>query len=264
MKNTFLLSLACFLLLTAHAAQAQYQVGDYVVSGGGNYASGERIIIFTLGQTGFTYASGAENTIEAGFWKVAWISSTIDVAISLFSAECGAEGVLLRWDAASAAVFDGFNIYRGEGRKPERFIRINGAIIPPAGKQEFLDENAGQGKIYTYRIAAVENGIETISSETVVETPPGRVTLYQNYPNPFNPSTNISFYIPSPAAVSLDIFDVAGAKVKTVVKRSMPEGKYSFTWDGANDLGASASSGVYYCRLKAGKKIITGKLVLLR
>lgn len=262
-KNRFLF-LICILLLIPSGARAQYEVRDFALSGGGNYASGDHTILFTLSQTGFTYASGPANTIDAGFWRVAWLSSTLEVAMRSFTAEYDGEGVLLRWEASSSAAFDGFNIYRGDGVDPKGYTRINDTLIPPDNVSDYLDESAMRGRVYTYRISAVENGMETMSSEAVIEIPPGSVTLYHNYPNPFNPSTSISFYLPFPSAVSLAVFDAGGRRVRILENGVLTGGRYSVQWDGSNDSGSPVSSGVYYCRLKAGKKQLTSKMVLLR
>jgi flagellar hook assembly protein FlgD len=64
--------------------------------------------------------------------------------------------------------------------------------------------------------------------------------------------------------VTLDIFDVKGRRVKTLINGIKPAGRYKAQWNGRNSRGNSVSSGVYYYRLAAGKKIITKKLVLMR
>jgi flagellar hook assembly protein FlgD len=72
------------------------------------------------------------------------------------------------------------------------------------------------------------------------------------------------FYNPHPEQVSLVIYDVSGANVRTLLDRRMPAGKHVIPWDGTNDGGRAVGSGVYYYRLMAGKKIMTKKLVVVR
>ncbi len=97
-----------------------------------------------------------------------------------------------------------------------------------------------------------------------VTLPQKPLTLYQNYPNPFNPSTAISFYNPVQQPVNIAIYDVSGARVRTLRDGAMAAGKHSIPWNGTNDAGATVGSGVYYYRLIAGKQSITKKMVVVR
>ena len=90
------------------------------------------------------------------------------------------------------------------------------------------------------------------------------LTLYQNRPNPFNPSTVIRFYLPEAEAVVLDIYDVAGRRVARLVAGREEKGYHEVSWDGRNGAGAQCSSGVYFSRLTAGKRCVTGKMVMMR
>ncbi len=93
---------------------------------------------------------------------------------------------------------------------------------------------------------------------------PAAYTLFQNYPNPFNPTTTITFTLPKRVFVKLEIFDILGRKVKTLVSRELRKGKYVFDWDGTNSAGESITSGVYLYRLSAGDFSCTKKMVLLK
>jgi hypothetical protein len=89
-------------------------------------------------------------------------------------------------------------------------------------------------------------------------------SLAQNYPNPFNPTTAISFTLSEKVHVNLSIFDVEGRLVTTLVDVAMEEGFKEATWEGKDVGGNSVSSGIYFYRLKAGKKVLTRKMVLIR
>jgi photosystem II stability/assembly factor-like uncharacterized protein len=84
-------------------------------------------------------------------------------------------------------------------------------------------------------------------------------TLSQNYPNPFNPRTTIKFEIPSTGFVTLEVFDLLGRKVATIVNEKMTQGTYEKTID-----GTKISGGVYYYRLKTNNYMQTKKLLLLK
>jgi len=91
-------------------------------------------------------------------------------------------------------------------------------------------------------------------------------SLKQNYPNPFNPQTTINFSLDKAGPVSLRIYDITGKLVKTIYnnKEFKAGSKFKANWDGTNNFGNKAASGTFYYRLKAGKKVSTKKMVLLR
>ncbi len=97
-----------------------------------------------------------------------------------------------------------------------------------------------------------------------LETPGPIFRLSQNYPNPFNPVTEISFSIPSAGRAVLQIYNVKGQLVRTLMDRELPAGEVKVTWDGRDNGGHRVSSGVYFCNLRTGDKKATRKMILLR
>jgi subtilisin family serine protease len=93
---------------------------------------------------------------------------------------------------------------------------------------------------------------------------PNVFSLAQNFPNPFNPITDISFGLPSAGNVLVDIYDIMGRKVKTLVKDYRPAGLYRVVWDSSNDHGDKVASGIYLYKLSSGDKVITKKMVMLK
>jgi formylglycine-generating enzyme required for sulfatase activity len=92
---------------------------------------------------------------------------------------------------------------------------------------------------------------------------PKSFSLEQNYPNPFNPSTIIPFTLQSAGRVNLTIYSVLGQKVITLIDGYSPAGRHSIPWNGMDNRGGSAGSGVYFCRLVAGNRTETIKMLLL-
>lgn len=95
-------------------------------------------------------------------------------------------------------------------------------------------------------------------------SPADQFELRQNYPNPFNPETVISYRLSVVSFVELEIYDISGKKVVTLVNASQPAGRYAVTWDGRNEHGVPASSGLYIYRVKAGRASLQRKMLLLR
>ncbi|MBD3402047.1 T9SS type A sorting domain-containing protein [candidate division GN15 bacterium] len=93
---------------------------------------------------------------------------------------------------------------------------------------------------------------------------PNQYTLYENYPNPFNPSTTISYDIPAPTTVTLDIINVLGQTIRTLVQEHQPSGHHRVVWDGRTDSGQPVASGIYFYRLTAETYVDTKKMLLLK
>jgi len=92
----------------------------------------------------------------------------------------------------------------------------------------------------------------------------GACVLLQNYPNPFNPSTIISYDLLQTSDVGMNIYDPSGRRVKTLVSGVQVAGAHKVTWDGRNDRGEDAASGIYVVKVEAGGASATRKVVLLR
>ena len=101
--------------------------------------------------------------------------------------------------------------------------------------------------------------IEDVNNEL-----PDKFELINCYPNPFNPNVNIEFSVPDEAMISVDIYDVNGNKVKTLVNKNMNPGLISLDWDGVSDSGSSVSSGVYLIQIKMNQNIVMKKITMLK
>lgn len=94
--------------------------------------------------------------------------------------------------------------------------------------------------------------------------PPREFELSQNYPNPFNPSTAIGYRLNQSAEVELAVFNALGQKIAVLVQERQAAGNYKVQWNGRNEAGEPAASGVYLYRLRAGSAVETRKMVMLR
>jgi immune inhibitor A len=88
--------------------------------------------------------------------------------------------------------------------------------------------------------------------------------LEQNYPNPFNPQTNIRYSLPQEGRVNIEIFNLLGEKIRTLVERTQTRGAHAVGWDGTDGQGNPVPSGVYFCRLTIDDFTKTDKMVLLK
>lgn len=88
---------------------------------------------------------------------------------------------------------------------------------------------------------------------------PDNYYLSRNYPNPFNPNTRIEFGLPEKSYVSMDIYDIRGSRVAVIINEEKPAGRYTVDWHPQN-----TASGIYFCRISAGKFNAVRKLVYLK
>ncbi len=99
---------------------------------------------------------------------------------------------------------------------------------------------------------------------TSAELPPAVFELSGNWPNPFNPSTSLAFSLSDPARTRLDIFDIRGRRLATLLDESLAAGTYSVVWHGTDQKGRALSSGVYFARLRSGEREAVHKMLLLK
>jgi len=102
------------------------------------------------------------------------------------------------------------------------------------------------------------------SGQTKQGSIPNKMSLSQNYPNPFNPETQINFAVPNFAPVKIEIFNVLGQRIKTLVNGEYQAGNYRVTWDGTNQNGEKVSSGIYLYRLQVGAETVSKKMILTK
>ena len=99
----------------------------------------------------------------------------------------------------------------------------------------------------------------TATSTKPLSSLPDRFVLEQNYPNPFNPTTSIRYKVASQAKVSLEVYNLMGQKVATLIDQVQSPGAYRAFWN-----ASTQSSGVYYYRLKAGNTVLSRKMTLIK
>ncbi|MDB4126329.1 T9SS type A sorting domain-containing protein [Candidatus Marinimicrobia bacterium] len=93
---------------------------------------------------------------------------------------------------------------------------------------------------------------------------PNSFELKQNYPNPFNPSTTIDFTVPNVSNVKINIFDLNGRLVNTLINNSLASGKHSVIWNSDDLIGNKVSAGIYIYTLTSNEISITNKMILVK
>jgi len=113
------------------------------------------------------------------------------------------------------------------------------------------------------RVTITYNNVMTAVRDAAASTPV-TFALLQNYPNPFNPETMIQFELPQASKVQLEIYNLVGEKVASLINGPQPAGRQTVRWNGRDDFGRDMASGVYFYRLSTGSHLQTRRMVLLR
>ena len=100
--------------------------------------------------------------------------------------------------------------------------------------------------------------------KTILPGIPFDYKLYQNYPNPFNPSTTISYQLAAHGQVKLNVYDILGNEITTLVNEQKSAGNYQISWDGTDKLGKKVTSGIYFYRLNTDNFVQTKKMIVLK
>jgi len=182
-----------------------------------------------------------------------------------YAASVSGGAIEIKWTLSEADVDIDFFVLRAEVPSAA-FVEISSSAIERNGLSfSWIDKDCAPGETYRYRVDVFGGRERMVLFETgSVTMPPMPTFLYQNVPNPFNPSTTIKYFVPERCRVALEIFDVSGNVVCRLTAGDRERGLHSVTWDGRDDTGSALSTGVYYCRLKAGRETFSRAMVLLR
>jgi len=138
------------------------------------------------------------------------------------------------------------------------FFRGDSIQVSDTGMELIFEP--GEFKIYTSkRFPPPEEGIATSNDEEFRGDIPKQFQLYQNYPNPFNPSTNLRFDLPIAGEVRMEVFDISGRKISTLIDERMNAGTHTIRFD-----ASALSSGIYLVRLRSGSFTKVQKITLIK
>ena len=139
------------------------------------------------------------------------------------------------------------------------FVKGSGNSNAPK-KYSYVDKNLFGGSHFVYRLKQIDvDGSFEYSDEVEIEVVPTKYELSQNYPNPFNPSTTIKFSLPENTKVRLDVYNLIGELVKTLVNKELEAGFQKVNFD-----ASGLTSGVYFYRLSTSKFNKVRKMLLLK
>jgi photosystem II stability/assembly factor-like uncharacterized protein len=193
----------------------------------------------------------------------------VPVELTSFTASVNKNNVTLNWTTATELNNQGFEIQRSQMSNVKSqndwfkigFVPGSGTTTEPRS-YSFVDSDLRPGK-YSYRLKQIDyDGTFEYSDVVTVEisfVTPVEFALEQNYPNPFNPITTIKYNLPFRTQVTLQVFNLLGEEVKTLVNDVKEAGSYEVEFN-----AGSLSSGIYFYKIEAGYFIEAKKMVVLK
>jgi hypothetical protein len=125
----------------------------------------------------------------------------------------------------------------------------------------------GNKDVYVLSVPAsfvVDTVMTSVKQKVGNNTSPNDFALFQNYPNPFNSSTTIKYQLPEATEIKLEIYNLRGQRIRTLVDQFQIPGSYLIIWDGTDDFNQPVASGVYLYQLQTKYFARTNKLILIR
>ncbi len=195
------------------------------------------------------------------------IDEILPVELSTFEATPLVNAVRLDWVTASEKNNAYFVVEQSQDQATWMDIgHVDGAGTTPTGNSySFTDENLVAGTTYHYRLTSVDiDGTRNDYEQVVSATPYGPeavsdYSLSQNYPNPFNPTTTFNYTLKEAGMVTIQVYDITGREVATLVSEPQTVGVYSVTFD-----GTALPSGIYIYRMQANDFTAAQKMVLMK
>jgi len=149
------------------------------------------------------------------------------------------------------------------GADSRQFVAIDTTVDPINGPIDFGGPHGWYSFMPAFRSGFIRYDFQVGIDREHAEVP-AEFALGRNYPNPFNPETIIEFQLPISCRVALEIYNLLGQKVITLVSEEREAGFHTVRWDGTSEAGAVMPSGIYFYRLTAGDFSETKKMIMLR
>ena len=195
-----------------------------------------------------------DSAIDMGAYEFPGLAAPINLQVT---------DATLSWQIPDGFITSGFNIYfDGE------FLTTLSGTTTEYTFSDLIEEEpyiAGVSALYDIEETAIIN-LEFIYDPVGIHDDPIPTTGYQlyNYPNPFNPETKIALELPEPGQVKLEIYNIKGQKVITLLDCYMDSGRSETLWNGRDNNKKSVSSGIYFYKLSTKDDTIMKKMLMLK
>ena len=238
-------------------------------------ADGTKGISYLANGVGGTVISPSKSTgmaVAFGFNP-----TTLPVELTAFTAtSMDGNKVSVNWTTQTESQILGYNVLRSTDNNVNHAIQLNSDRINAHNTSEthyyaLTDTNVEVGATYYYwiQIADFNNATESRGPVSVTVDNGGSdiptVTVLRDaYPNPFNPTTTISYSVKQDGNVNISIYNIKGQLVKTLVNNRKVVGNYKAVWNGCDNKGKKATSGIYFYRMTTTGYCKTSKMIMLK
>ncbi len=207
------------------------------------------------------------NSLYAGKWNLVVVSGdgqpsaverTVEIVSVYLSASVttGEDYLLVEWALQNMLGIRGCLLYRFEDGMPAGASVTPDTLRSASGSFSFKDTSVEPGTSYSYLIVTYLNGGREERYRLV--GPYGFLWFPQNYPNPFSRETTLSFFMPQPGPVTIDVYDVSGRRVARLDEKSYGRGAQTIRWVPA---ARGTAAGIYFCVFRAGSATKTIKMI---
>jgi len=195
-----------------------------------------------------------DSAIDMGAYELPGLAAPINLQVT---------DATLSWQIPDGFITSGYNIYFEGG-----FLTTLSSTITEYTFSDLIEEETyitGVSALYGTEETAIIN-LEFIYDPVGIHDDPIPTTGYQlyNYPNPFNPETKIALELPEPGQVKLEIYNIKGQKVITLLDCYMDSGRSETLWNGRDNNKKSVSSGIYFYKLSTKDDTIMKKMLMLK
>ncbi|RKZ12885.1 hypothetical protein DRQ53_03160 [bacterium] len=191
-----------------------------------------------------------------------YAAATVPVVVQSADAVWDHDHVRVGWQLSLPESGLSFAVWRDSD---DGFSRLDVPVVALGDRSyEFLDYAGDRGQSLQYRIEVQHEGVAVALIEQGLTLPDARFVLSEVAPNPFNPTANISFELMDQGPVRLDVFDVRGRSVITLVDEPRAAGGYTAQWNGLDSGGTPSASGLYFFRLSQNGRAQIRKAVLIK
>lgn len=215
-----------------------------------------------------------EETYEVGTFSLntSLDEVTVPVELASFNVESVGGRVIISWSTLSESENLGFHIYKCTTLKGTR-VRVNESLIKGAINSETRNDYKFEERVtepdqeFYYWLAdvATDGTMEYHGPKRIVtQAVPDDYGLEENYPNPFNPVTAITYMVKEAGHVDLNVYNLRGQRIRSLVNANKEAGEYTVTWDGRNENGETVTSGMYFYMFQVNGFRATKKMTLLK
>lgn len=229
---------------------------------------------------GVSAATGGESAYhEIRLFMLETDVETLPVELSFFRAQVfQGTSIMLQWQTQSETNVSGYQIYRNTAEDISTAMTMD-AFIPATNTSQsqyyaYYDRDLYDTGTYYYWLESVDfDGSSNFYGpipvryeglQAGIPSVPAITSIAKNFPNPFNPRTTIVYGMEKDGELSIDIYNLRGQKVRSLMQAKRKAGWHTISWDGDNDLGKALGSGVYYVRMQANGKSLLHKVVMMK